>query len=158
MNRYEWLLLVHVFAGLAVVAGGVLLTAAMLAARRAGDPRTAAVALGLIGPANLVFGVGAVVALVFGIWLALDLDWVGITDAWVIAAIVLWLVAGGAADRAVREYNKARDVARGLVTAGAAESEELRTLARTNRGLLLQLISMAGVIALLALMILKPGA
>ena len=158
MNRYDWLLFVHVLAGFAVVAGGALLTIAMIAARRAAEPRSAALALGLIGPANIVFGVGAVAALVFGIWLALDVEWVEITDAWVIAALVLWLVAGGAGDRAVREYNKARDAARGLVTAGAAQTDELRSLTRTNRGLLLQLVSMAAVVALIVLMILKPGA
>ena len=44
--------------------------------------------------------------LVFGIWLALYLDGYELWDGWIIAAIVLWLVASGAGgqlERSVRE-------------------------------------------------------
>ena len=157
MNRYDWLLLVHVVAGFAVVAAGLVATAAIVAARRAHDARAASVALGLVGPANIVFGISAVIVLVFGVWLALDVDWVEITDAWVIAALVLWLVSGGAGDQATRHYTRARDRARELAGAGGTSTGDLGALVRNPRALLLQLLSMAAVVALIVLMILKPG-
>ena len=99
------------------------------------------VALGVAAPgrtvslANLFWDVGGVGTLVFGVWLALDIDGYGLLDFWIIAAIVLWLIATELGRRA-----------RAAVDAGSerfAQWHWLRTVV---------------VVLLLADMIFKPGA
>ena len=57
------------------------------------------VALGTTAPgrtvqvANVLWDVGGLGTLVFGVWLALDIEDYGILDLWIVGAIVLWLVA-----------------------------------------------------------------
>ncbi len=95
---YEWLLFLHVVAAFMVVTGvaayGVLVFndgAAVKAALR---------------PAPVLWNAGAAGVLVFGVWLALYVDGYGLLDGWIIAAFVLWLIAGavgGRLERALRE-------------------------------------------------------
>ncbi len=96
---YDWLLFLHVVAGFLVVAGlaayGVLVFSGGAAVQRA-----------LATPAAALWGAGAIGVLVFGVWLAIDVDGYELWDAWVIAALVLWLIAGavsGRLSRALRE-------------------------------------------------------
>ena len=45
-------------------------------------------------------GVGLTGTLVFGVWLSISLDGYELWDGWVLAALVLWAIAGGTGDRA----------------------------------------------------------
>ena len=98
MSLYDWLLCLHVVAAFMLVAGlssyGVLAVGGK-AARRVLAP-----------PAAALWNVGGLGVLVLGIWLALEVDGYELWDGWIIAAIVLWLVASGAGgrlERGVRE-------------------------------------------------------
>jgi len=98
VSLYEWLLFLHVLAAFLLVAGltacGVLVLGGD-AARRA-----------LSAPALALWNVGGLGVLALGIWLALEVDSYELWDGWIIAAIVLWLVASGAGgqlQRAIRE-------------------------------------------------------
>jgi hypothetical protein len=95
----ETLLLLHVLAAFALVAGTVMFSAVAL-----GVPPTS-VSTQL---ASVLWGIGAMGTLIFGIWLALEADQYEITDGWIIAAIVLWLAAGGIGDRAQRGFRAPR--------------------------------------------------
>jgi hypothetical protein len=86
--------------------------------------------------ADRCWDVGGLGTLVLGIWLALHLDQYGIFDGWIIGAIVLWLVATGLGDMVRRRLAEGE-------TAAVATMHWLRTLT---------------VLALLVLMIWKPGA
>ena len=92
---YEWLLFFHVLAGFAVVAGvtayGVLVLSGAPAARRALAP-----------PALALWNGGALGVLVFGVWLAIDVEGYDLWDGWILAAFVLWLMAGAAGGRLSR--------------------------------------------------------
>jgi hypothetical protein len=97
MDLYDWLLFLHVLAAFLLVAGlvsyGVLVMDGRAALRGV-----------LARPASALWNGGAVGVLVFGVWLALKEY--EIWDAWIIAALVLWLIGGGAAgklERAVRD-------------------------------------------------------
>ena len=46
-----------------------------------------------------MWNAGALGVLVFGVWLAIDVDGYELWDGWIIAALVLWLVAGGVSGR-----------------------------------------------------------
>ena len=81
---YHALLFLHVLSAFFLAAGVVMFSAFVL-----GSPvnRTTR----LIG--EILFGVGALGTLVFGIWLALNRPEYEIWDGWIIAAIALWAIA-----------------------------------------------------------------
>jgi hypothetical protein len=127
---YEWLLFLHVVAGFAVVAG---VTAYAVVVFNGG----AAVRRVLAPPALALWNGGALGVLVFGVWLAIDVDGYELWDGWIIAALVLWLIAGGTGDRLARSLR---------------EGDET-----TDARLLVGIMSLATLL-LLIVMIFKPGA
>ena len=78
---YDWLLFLHVLAAFLLVATVVIFSAFALGA--AADSRVLAVG-------NVLWGVGGLGTLVFGIWLAIYLDGYDLLDGWILAALVLW--------------------------------------------------------------------
>jgi hypothetical protein len=80
----DTLLFLHVLAAFMLMATVVMLSGVALGALAPG--RTVSVA-------NLLWDVGGLGTLVFGVWLALDIDGYGLFDFWVVAAIVLWAIA-----------------------------------------------------------------
>lgn len=101
---YDWLLFLHVVAGFMVVAGlaayGVLVFSGGAAIQRA-----------LATPAAALWGAGAIGVLVFGVWLAIDVDGYELWDGWVIAALVLWMIAGAVSGRLSRGLREGDDSA-----------------------------------------------
>jgi hypothetical protein len=136
VTRQEWLLLLHQVGAFALVGAVVVGTVALLSLR---SGNRAAL---LLTPLGQRFGdVGGMIALVFGVWLAIDLDQYDLLDGWIVAALVLWVITVGAGARVGIAMAKARDEG-GPVT-----------------GVLVpHLISTVAVAALLVDMIVKPGA
>jgi hypothetical protein len=100
MSTYEWLLFLHLLAAFLLVSG--LVAYSVLVLSSGGAP----VARALGPPALALWNAGGLGTLVFGVWLALNVDGYELWDGWIIAALVLWLVGSGAAGRlgaAVRE-------------------------------------------------------
>jgi hypothetical protein len=134
MSLYEWLLFLHVLAAFLLVAG--LAAYGVMALSRGGQA-----ARGALGPTALgLWNVGGIGVLVLGIALAVEVDGYELWDGWILAAIVLWLIAsaaGGPLSRTLRADGPAPD-------AGRAR-------------LLLAIMALATA-ALLVDMIFKPGA
>jgi len=108
---------------------------------------------------DVLVAVGSIGVLVFGIWLAIDVDGYEVWDGWVIAAIVLWFVMGALGSRTGKLYNSARDRALALAKDGSdAPSPELRALLQDRRALWLHVAGIVTVVLLLIDMIFKPGA
>lgn len=120
---YDTLLFFHVLAAFMLGATVVVSSALVLGAPAA--PRTSTVA-------NVLWDVGSLGTLVFGVWLALYVDGYEIWDGWILAALVLWAIA-------IELGRRVRDAA----VANAATLHWLRTLF---------------VVLLLADMVWKPGA
>lgn len=159
MSRYDWILFLHVLSAFAVVAAVVVYTFLIVVSRNLDTPSDVVRAFRItrVGDALVSVGMGGV--LVFGIWLALDVDGYALWDGWIIAALVLWAVFGAVGGRTGKVYNAARDRARTLVAEGRdAPNAELNALLRSQTGLVLQLLSIAIVLLLLLDMIFKPGA
>src|SRR5918999_419881 len=95
---YEWLLVLHVLSGFALVASLVAFWGMTIAAYTGFRPTLGAVA----APFGAAAGIGTIGTLVFGIWLALYVDGYELWDGWILAALVLWFFAFGA-------HNQARD-------------------------------------------------
>jgi uncharacterized membrane protein len=155
----DWLLFVHVAAAFAVVAAVTVFTLLVFTTRRMDRPAEVLPLFRVGDPANILIQAGSVVALLVGIWLAIRLPRYHPWDGWLIAAYVLWLVAGGFGGASGKEYARIRKHAKALVAEGKLEpSAELRAELRSTRALVMHLVVVAAVLALVVDMIFKPGA
>jgi hypothetical protein len=130
---YDFLLTAHVLAAFALVATVVIFSAFALG--MATDSRVLTVG-------NVLWTVGGLGTLVFGIWLALYVKGYEIWDGWIVTAIVLWAIGTELGRRAQAGYAAGADQAAGG-DGQAALMHWLRSLT---------------VLALLVVMIYKPGA
>jgi uncharacterized membrane protein len=152
----DWTLFFHLI-GAFLFAGGALVAAvAFEVARRRELPAEIATLLGLarIG-ARLVAG-GAVVVLPFGLWLT-DLGDFGYGAGWIDAALGLFgltVVLGAAGGQTPK---RARRLAVQLARDGSDATPQLRALLDDRVALVLNYLSGAAVVAIVALMAFKPG-
>jgi hypothetical protein len=138
MGLYDWLLFMHVLG--AFIAVGALtalwgLILGMRGARPLMDQRSAMI---YGRTAGILVGVGMVVALAFGIWLAIDLDAYQLWDGWILSSLVLWAIGGWAGGQAGKAFE--------IGPEGRAA------------GIRFQTINSVAVLLILILMIWKPGA
>jgi uncharacterized membrane protein len=139
VSRYDWLLFLHVLSAFALVAALVIFTT-LFATVRGAD----AALLRISWLASRLWEVGGLGTLVFGVWMAIDLDNYGILDGWILAALVLWIVASGGGSRVVVAYAQAR----------AGELAGLRSPRFTSQ----HVVMILATTLLLVDMIFKPGA
>ena len=159
MSRYDWLLFLHVASAFALVAALVLYTVLIAVVWKTDVPGDVARLFRISKVGDVLIAVGSIGVLVFGIWLAIDVDGYEVWDGWVIAAIVLWLVMGALGSRTGKIYDATRDRARTLVQEGSdAPNPELRAMVQDRRGLWLHAAGIVTVLLLLIDMIWKPGA
>jgi hypothetical protein len=155
----SWLLALHLLSAFAL-AGSMALFWYLIVASRNVDTPEATIAMGPMASVGTnVVRAGSVGTLVFGIWLAIRLDHVQVWSGWIIAAIVLLVIAAAAGSRSGAEYERAMRKAEELDAAGqTGPSAELLALNRTSRGLWFHTIASVAVFLILVDMIWKPGA
>ena len=124
---YHTLLFFHLIAAFLLAVTVVMYSAVALGA--ASSPR-------MMFVANRCWDVGGLGTLIFGIWLALNLDEYDFFDGWILLALALWLVATGLGQSVQRQIG----------------SEDARAVVA------LHWIRTIVVLALLVTMIWKPGA
>jgi hypothetical protein len=134
---YEWLLFLHVLSAFFIVATVVVLSPFALGLTA--DSRVL-----LVG--SVLWAAGGLGTLVFGVWLALYVSGYEIYDGWIIAALVLWAVATELGRRAEVGF---RQAAAGAGPAGSPAA---------SRAALFHWLRSLVVLALLVVMIYKPGA
>jgi hypothetical protein len=130
----ETLLFLHVLAAFCLVAATVIYSAFVLGSPVNRPTRTIA---------EILWGLGGLGTLVLGIWLALDTDGYSLGDGWIISAIVLWALATGAGAQA---------------SLGVQPAGDDSALTLPSRVTTLHWVRTVLVIALLVVMIYKPGA
>lgn len=156
---YDWLLALHILSAAALVAAVVLYTVLIVSTRGLDRPSEIARYFRLARVGDVLMPIGSLGVLIFGIWLAIDVEAYQVWDGWVIAAIVLWFIFGGVGSRLGKLYNGARDRARKLVAEGRDEPDaELREVMTSQTGLILHLTAVLVVILFFVVMIYKPGA
>ena len=139
MDLYDWLLFLHVLGAFVAVGALTALWGLILGTRGAAplfDP-PAALRFGRIS--GILVGVGMITALVFGIWLAIDVDAYELWNGWILASLVLWAIGGWAGGQAGRAF-------------------ESDALANRAKGIRFQAINSVAVLVILVLMLWKPGA
>jgi hypothetical protein len=97
--RYDWLLFLHVASAFALISAVVLASVLLVVVRNRDVPSEVARLFRLTRLGDMLGGVGSVGALVFGIWLAIDVTGYELWDGWIIAALVLWVVMGAFGSR-----------------------------------------------------------
>ena len=145
MSTYDWLLFLHLLGAVADFAALATYSAVLM---EAGRSATAASFLPLVRVGGILFDVGGLLLIVFGIWLAFDADY-GLTDEWVLAALVVYAAAA---------YSGTRTRVRLLAARAAASDRPLRDAVREQRALPMYGLMVVTVVVLLVLMIFKPGA
>ena len=130
----ETLLFFHVLAAFLLVAAVVMFSSWVL-----GGPLDRPNKL----VAEILWGVGGIGTLVFGVWLALKQPEYEIWDGWIIAALVLWVLANGAGARASRDLKPTSDGSALTIDRRVAFAHWMRAL---------------WVVLLLVVMVWKPGA
>jgi len=135
----DWLLALHVLSAIIVIASLTMLWTLIIATRPSAPliaPESAK-AFGRVG--GPLVGVGMMGAVIFGIWLAIDDDAYHIWDGWILASLILWAISGAVGGRAGQTFEK--DPVGGRAA-----------------GIRFQAISSVLILAILLLMIWKPGA
>ena len=146
----------HLVGALLFVSGIVLAGVASESARRRHAPAEIDLLLRLSRLGAALVGVGMLLVLVFGLWLVHLGHW-GYGAGWIEAALVLFVAAavlgglGGVAPR------RARQLAARLAAEGQPESHELRALLDDRNAQILNYTSALAVLAILVLMVWKPG-
>jgi len=123
---------------------------------RSERPSDAAFLLRLIRLALPFIFVGVAGTLVFGIWLWHELGF-GIGSAWIWISLVLWVAASALGGAGGKHQEKTRELAERLAAAGDATTDELRALLRDPKGNALSYAAGVATLAILVLMIWKPG-
>jgi hypothetical protein len=139
VTLYDWLLFLHILGAFVAVGSLTALWSLALATRPSAPILTAEDAMRFGRIAGPVVGVGMGIALLFGIWLAIDSSSYQPWDGWIVAALVLWVVAVATGVRAGKKFQT--DPVGGRQT-----------------GLRLQTVNSLALLAILVLMIWKPGA
>jgi uncharacterized membrane protein len=157
VELYDWLLSLHVLSAFAWVAALVVYSVVIAAGWGLSLPSDVVRMFRITRVGDALIAVGMIGTIVFGIWLAIDEY--EIWDGWIIAALVLWLASGAVGGRVGKVYNGARDRANALLAEGRdAPSPELSAMLHSQRGLVLHVVMVLLVVAVLVIMIYKPGA
>ena len=155
----DWILALHVLSA-AVYGSAIILFWVLVVAVRSTDTAEGTVRLGpmaMVG--NIAVGIGAGGTIIFGIWLALSVGGYDLWDGWIIAALVLWVLAAVLGQRTGVEYMRGMTKARELQAAGQpGPNAELLALNRTQSGLVLHALTSLVFVLIVIDMVWKPGA
>ena len=158
MSGDDWLLFFHLVGALAFFAGAAVAAVGQLEALRRRRPSEVALLLGLTRWGVLLVGVGALLTIGFGSWLVARVPYWTFDQAWIEWAYALWvasMVVGALGGRPARH---ARELAQRLAAEGDRPSDELDRAVRDPLSLVLSFASGAIVLAIVVLMVWKPGA
>jgi uncharacterized membrane protein len=150
------LLFFHLLGAVSIFAGAAVAGTLQLAAIRRERPSEIYALLRLAPVGAALVGMGALLTLVFGIALA-EHGGFGFSEAWIQAALGLWIAAmmvGGYGGRTARH---ARHLAEQLAADGDEPSPELHELVAAPIPLAASLASGVMLLAILALMVWQPG-
>ena len=92
MDKYEWLLFLHMTGAFLFLGAAVVALVFNVAALRRERPSEIALLLRLTARTTPAFGIGGLLLIVFGLWLVDDAGY-GYGDGWIVAALVLFVLS-----------------------------------------------------------------
>jgi uncharacterized membrane protein len=156
MDTYDWLLFFHVTGGFLVLGGAVMAGVFNFAALRRERPSEIALLFKLARVAVTAISIGMLLTLVFGLALVHNVGY-GWGQTWIVLALVLWALASALGGIGGGREKRARQLAERLAAEGDTPSRELSDRLRDPLWLALSWGSGVVIVAILALMIWKPG-
>jgi uncharacterized membrane protein len=153
----SWLLFFHLLGAVLFFSGAAVAAVGQLVALRREKPSEIALLLGLTRWGVLLVGLGALLTIGFGSWIVARVSYWSFHQAWIEWAVALWvasMVVGGLGGRPARHT---RELAERLAREGDRPSEELRRRVADPLSLALSFASGAILVAVLVLMVWKPG-
>jgi uncharacterized membrane protein len=157
VDTYQWLLALHVTGAFLLLGGAVLAATFAFTAQRSERPSEIALFLGLTRIAVVAVVLGALATLVLGLWLVGDRDY-SFGEAWIVLSLLLWLATIAAGQIGGKRDRETRMLAEQLARESNVATVELRARLRDPLALGLSWGSGVAAVAILALMIWKPGA
>jgi uncharacterized membrane protein len=155
----DWTLALHVLSAFSYVAGMILFWVLIVAVRRADTPEGTIRLAPATKVGNAAVGIGAGGTILLGIWLAFSVGNYDIWDFWIIAALVLWIVAAALGRRTGEAYMEGMNKAQELQTGGqTGPNAELLALNQTSNGVVLHALASLVVLLIIIDMIWKPFA
>jgi uncharacterized membrane protein len=157
MSKYDWALFLHVTGAFLFLGGAVIAGVFSIAALRRDRPSEIATLLRLTRWGVAAVSIGVLVSLGFGLWLVdiVGYDW---GDAWIVLSLVLWVVLNAMGGIGGSRDKRTRLLAERMAGEGDAPSPELQARLHDPVSLALSWGSGLAGLAILALMIWKPGA
>jgi len=156
VTKYNWLLIFHLLGAFLFVSGSVVAGVLALTAMQREKPSEVALLLRLVRPVVVLVGVGSLIALGFGLWLVNEAGYT-FGAGWIVAALVLWAASGALAGPAGTMLRHTRELAERRAQDGDRPSDELRLALRNRRALAMNTLAFALLVAILVLMVWKPG-
>ncbi|HEY1367345.1 MAG TPA: DUF2269 family protein [Gaiellaceae bacterium] len=157
MSKYDWLLFFHITGAFFLIGGTVVAGTLTIMSRLRERPSEIATLMALVRFSLPLIYAGVVLTLVFGLWLVHAAEQgYSYGDAWVIAALVLWVVANALGGAGGSREAKTAEYAARLAAEGDVADDELRARLREPLSLALNFGSGLAIFAILALMIWKP--
>jgi uncharacterized membrane protein len=156
VDKTQWLLMLHIAAAFCLVGGSTAAAVLNALALRSERPSEAAFLLKLIRRSLPVIFAGVLGTLIFGVWLWHDLGF-GFGTGWIWAALVFWALASALGGRGGRHQAQVREAAEKEAAAGDTMSAELRASLRDPKALAVNYAAGVATLAVLVIMIWKPG-
>ena len=147
----------HLLGAFSFVAGTIVAGVAFETARHQKTPAEIALLLGLSRIGVLLVALGTLLVLGFGLWLVHLGDW-GYGAGWIDAALGLLLTVVVLGAIGGQRPKRARKLATRLASEGKPASPELRALLDDRPTLTINYLSALLLLAIIALMVFKPGA
>jgi uncharacterized membrane protein len=158
MDTREVLMVLHLFGAFLLTAGAGAATALGIRASTITSTRVIAATTGFSkSMEHFVIMPGALIALAFGTWLVIELDY-EFSAGWISAAYALWIIALLLGNLVLARH--AREVhtrAVALVAEGVEESEELRLAADETLPKVTGIVVNVIIIVFIYLMVVRPG-
>jgi uncharacterized membrane protein len=157
VSTYQWLIALHVTGAFLLLGGSVVAVTFRALAQRSARPSEVALFMALVRYSLPLIGLGALLTLVIGLWLVHQAHY-AYTDAWVVASVVLWAAGNALGGAGGKNERETRELAERLAAGGDRPSAELDALVGDRRATMLYAGSGLALLAVLVLMIWKPGA
>ena len=158
MELNDWILALHLLAAVLLVGAEVIFNAMILTLWRENSTVRVNSFFSLSRIATIMVLVGTAGTLIFGIWLSISKDPYDPWDGWIIAALVLWAIAGWTGAEAGKGYGNAGMEARRLTAEGTVTSASVGETFGPSRAFKMHLVSNVAILLLIIDMIWKPGA
>jgi uncharacterized membrane protein len=156
VTTFQWLIALHITGAFLFLGGTVVAGAFGLLALRGERPSEIALFLGLSRVAVVLIAVGAVLTLVFGLWLV-HCQHLSYGRFWIVTSIVLLVASAYAGKKGGERDAQTRRLAVELAAKDDTPNAELRARLRDPLTLSLSYGAGVGVLVILALMIWQPS-